>query len=206
MHHCWHARQNFHGRHPGVFLERRGERNALPLDDAFRRHGIRWQVECHVGRDLPAALGPGDRRRRVPRIPFGRACIDPCGNQIDVQLLERPVVIEVAVARIGKPRRHRTSHHRLLDRPRPRARLLVGEHRERPDLAGAMAALAVLLENRNDVLMESHRRRRALVGRGHSRCTERHSQDRDDRKGHDRNPVAHGDLLRRFYTRAGYFF
>src|ERR1017187_2314583 len=65
--------------------------------------------------------------------------------------------------RIGKPWRHLLQQHRFLHSYGPWSRLFIGEQGKRSGLAGTMAALAVLLQNRQNVLGKGHPR---TVGRG----------------------------------------
>jgi hypothetical protein len=52
---------------------------------------------------------------------------------------------------VGVPRRHPPVEHHLADHRRVAPDLLVASHRERPDLAGAVAADALVLQHRRDV-------------------------------------------------------
>ena len=63
----------------------------------------------------------------------------------------------MADARIRKPRRHRALTHSVRDRFRERLHVFVGDKRHRANFAGAVAALAVLLQNRQDVSVEGGR-------------------------------------------------
>src|SRR5438045_9780716 len=65
----------------------------------------------------------------------------------------------MSTARIGKPRRHPFGAYVLRDEPGPGLRLLESDERHGSDLAGAMAALAVLLKNGEHVAVEGGRRR-----------------------------------------------
>ena len=57
----------------------------------------------------------------------------------------------MTVLRIGKPRRHPAAGNDLGDRLGPTGRRVVGRERKRSDLALAVAADAILIENRRDV-------------------------------------------------------
>ena len=61
---------------------------------------------------------------------------------------------------IDLPRRHLLVGDARLDRPRPRPRLGVGHERHRRDRVGPVTRLALLLEDRRDVLGERRRLRR----------------------------------------------
>ena len=65
MHHRCVARQNLHGRDPGVAFERRGQRDQLPLQNALGRHIARRHVQDDFRLDAPAARGPLNRGGRV---------------------------------------------------------------------------------------------------------------------------------------------
>jgi len=60
--------------------------------------------------------------------------------------------------RVGKPRRHGFVGYGRGDGAGEGLRLRVGDERHRSDLAGAMADLAVVLEDREDVAIKGGRR------------------------------------------------
>ena len=97
-------------------------------------------------------------RRQVLRIALQRAAVDPADDRVDLLVAERHVVLELldADARVDVPRRHLARADALLDRARPRARLLVGDERHRRDRVRLMALLTLGLKNRRDVLRERH--------------------------------------------------
>ena len=159
-------RLHLDGGHPRVFLEAAGHDNPRPLDDALGRHLVLRAVDHEVRLDPPPAVGPGDGLRTVLWIARRRPAIGPRGQCGDVLRGERPIVQEMAVAGVGKPRRHLLGLHRRLDRARPGACGLVGLERHGRDLAGAMARLAVLLQDRRDVLVVRHGGRRGALRRG----------------------------------------
>ena len=74
----------------------------------------------------------------------------------------------MAVLRIGEPRRHLLRHHGGLHRLGPRARFRVSQQRHRSHFARAVAFLAVLLQDRQNVLVKCDAR---SGHRGHSRET-----------------------------------
>jgi hypothetical protein len=60
----------------------------------------------------------------------------------------------VAVSRIGEPQGHLAGDHRAFHRLGPRTHALITEERHRRDLCGAMTDLAVLLQDRQHILIE----------------------------------------------------
>src|SRR5439155_20096391 len=96
----------------------------------------------------------GDGRSRGS--PLRRAVGDPAGDQADLVLGEPAEVGELAVARNRLPRRHVAGLDRLANVVAPRVRVLVVGERERRELAGAVAGLAVALEDPDDLLVEGH--------------------------------------------------
>src|SRR5215472_5511020 len=94
------------------------------------------------------------RDRQVLWIANGSAAIGPAYERVDVPARERRIIREVTVLRIREPRRHLPLQDRFLHRLGPRTRLLIGEQRERRRLAGPVARLAILLNQRCDILGE----------------------------------------------------
>ena len=64
---------------------------------------------------------------------------------------EAAIVDEMAVARIGVPGGHPAIIEDLADHRRVFLGVVVRQEREWPDLAGAMAGLTLVLDNRGDV-------------------------------------------------------
>src|SRR6516164_2833564 len=93
----------------------------------------------------------------------------------------------MADVRLREPGRHLSLDHRSLDGLGPRTRVLIGEKRHRGNLPRPMAALAVLLKDRKDVLVEGNRR--GLIG-----CSGRNGrwQDRKGQTHHKRNSLGQG--------------
>ena len=121
-----------------------GHRPLHPFDDV-------------VGLHRPTVLGPFDRTRRIGWIPCRRAGISPRCEQIDFAFGERRIVGKRAARTVGEPGRHLPCLNLRLDALRPRPRAVERQHRKRRDLAWAMAALAVLLKDWQDVLVERRR-------------------------------------------------
>ena len=143
-----------HDRPPPHVLPARGQRVRLGLDDHIGRTELFLEAPL-VG------IGERLRRRHVGRVALRRAAIDPANDGLDFLLAQAQVVLQlldadVAIVAIG---RHLARHHLLLDRTRPRARLLIGHQRHRSDRIGLMALLTVLLEDRRNVFGKRDRGR-----------------------------------------------
>ncbi len=159
---------------PLVLGEAGGEDDVLVGDGAGCRHlELDRHLEDDVGRTDAPAVAPLDRRRRVLGVTLRPAALRPSHQRVDLGWRQGAVVGEAPVRRIGEPRRHQLLLHGGADGLGPRPRLLVGQERHRPDLAGPVAALAVPLEDRLDVAVEGERRGRS----GHR-----------DRRSRDRQP------------------
>ena len=96
-------------------------------------------------------------------MPRGAPGVHPGGESRDLLLGQRHVVLDRLDAHVTlqEPRRH-DAHAvaqpgAVLDAPRPGTHLLVGHQRHRRHRVRPMAALAVLLQDRRDVLREGHR-------------------------------------------------
>ena len=114
--------------HPLVGLERRGDQDVLILDGAGGGNFVSgWQFDDGIGFGNGPAIGELARRRQVFGIALGRSGVDPGGEGIDFLGLQRIVVGEFAVVRIGEPGRHFAREHRFFDGLGPGAGLLVGE-------------------------------------------------------------------------------
>ena len=137
----------------------------------LRRHRERLGSHHEVGRtqhvlqEEPIAARPLLRRRHVLHVAPRSPGVDPPDDGVDLRVAERSIVDELLDpdALVQMPRRHLAAGDPRLDRSDPRADLLVGHERHRPDVAGTMADLAFLLEDGRHVLGE--RRRPAAGGR-----------------------------------------
>ena len=89
------------------------------------------------------------------RIARRGARVYPCQHGGNLLRRERRIVGEVPEARVGKPRRHHSALNRFRDSRRPWPRLLVGHQRHGCDFTRTMATLAVVLEEGQDVFIES---------------------------------------------------
>jgi hypothetical protein len=112
-----------------------------------------------VGRQVPA-IRPDPFRRSIPQIPLLRTRICPVCKSFDVRRAERPVVREVAA--LGRPRRHFSRSYLVANSLGPRPRFIVSAQRHGTYLTRPMAFLAVILENRNHIAEERHRRQHSL--------------------------------------------
>ena len=110
-------------------------------------------------------------------VALRRAVAGPLHDGVDFLLRQRAVVLVVldADARVDVPGRHVARRHAIANRTRPRTRLFVGLQRHRRDRIRPVARLALVLENRRDVLGE----RRYGSGLSRERC--RQSQEASTR-------------------------
>ncbi|PYS09941.1 MAG: hypothetical protein DMG17_25825 [Acidobacteria bacterium] len=119
---------NLDGGYPGVFGESGRESDPHPFDHiVFRLSGNlkRRPLNNDVGPDHPAFGRELDGRWRIFCISFESPSINPFDNRVDVVLLQRPVIGEMTVLRIRKPRWHLPRCHRRLHRLGPRPRLFI---------------------------------------------------------------------------------
>ena len=138
------------------------------------------QLEDEVGlAELPAAR-EGRRRRQVGGVAARRAGADPRDDGVDVLLRQAAVVAHLHAVCGSAPHGgiSRATTLSLIDRAHG-PRRLVREERHRPDLARPMAAHAVLVEDRRDVLGE-----RGRIGRRRGRRLGRHAGGRHHREEH----------------------
>lgn len=108
-------------------------------------------------RDDPTG-GPKRRRRRVAGTACGSASISPSGESCDLLRGERWIVGKMAAAWIGKPRRHDAAGDVEFDLFGEAPGLRVRDKRHGRDFAGAVAGLAMLLEDGENVFIERGRR------------------------------------------------
>ena len=155
----WCTTARLPGRHlrgldPLVLGESGIDDEVLVADLPFGRHlvGLLRHVDDLVR--LAAAASPATywRGGQIGRIALRRAVGHPALDQLLLLVGEPSVVGELAVLRIGVPRRHALVAHDLVDHLRPADRFLVGGQRERGDLAAAVTFDAALLEDAGDLL------------------------------------------------------
>src|SRR6185312_10365486 len=99
-------------------------------------------------------------RRGVARVSGGHAGRSPSGERVDLPGAQRRIILEAAHARVREPGGHGPCAGRLGDGGGVAARVSVGDERKGRDLAGPMAGLAMLLQNRQHVAVERRRLRR----------------------------------------------
>ena len=138
---------------PAVLGEVRRHDDVLIVDDARGRNleghrQLEHQVRCP---DAPS-LDPCDGLRQIAPIALGRSAVGPSHDGVDVRGAQTHGVREPAVVRIGEPGRHPSIADGVLDLGRTPTRALIGQQRERARFTGPMADLAILLEDRRDVL------------------------------------------------------
>ena len=161
------------------FGGRRGHRE-------FLRHG-QHQVrlaKSPFGRKLA-------RRRCVLGITLRTTLVYPGQQRIAVLGFQTAVVGELAVLRIGVPRRHSPFTHHFADGLRPGGGIVVIQQRHRADLSGAMTFLAVFLQDAGYLLRVGHR----AVGSRGSGKTE--SWDPPDHPRRCRRPTGWGAIFAR---------
>ena len=137
------------------------------------RRGLDDQVRLglaeHAG-EVPALLGrPLHRRRHVLHVALRRTGVNPLDDGLDLLVAEATVVLEVLDADrlVDVPWRHLASLDPAPDGARPRPSFLVGHEGHRRNRIGPMTGLALLLENRRDILREGGR----VLRRGRSHRT-----------------------------------
>ena len=140
-----------------------GHREGSRSDDQIRR-----SAEA-LGEVPLRRVGPLSRRRKVGRIATRRAAVDPPYDGIDLRVGERAVVLELRDAdrAVDVPRRHLPRRDAFPDGPGPGTSLLVRHQRHGRDGVGAVARLALGLEDGRDVPREGWRlrlRRRGGTG------------------------------------------
>src|SRR4029077_13014612 len=99
-------------------------------------------------------FGEARGRRSVVGVAFRSVGFGPGDEGRDLLSGERRVVGEMTAARIGEPGWHDFGASPVRHLARLEARLLVGDERHGSDLAKAVAGLAVVLEDRENVAVE----------------------------------------------------
>ena len=108
-------------------------------------------LEDDVGLADRPAFGKRPWAAAGPWVAQRRALIDPGQQRRPLLGREAAVVAEMAVPRVRVPGRHAPLVDHLADHRRMLARIVVSQQRERPDLAGPVAALALVLDDPRDV-------------------------------------------------------
>ena len=113
--------------------------------------------EDEIGLAQLPAIGELRSRRQVFGIAFFGTGVGPTGDGLDLLGGQPPLVLEVAVTVHGFPRRHAPGRGDVLEEVGALGRVLVAHQGEGANLAGPMAAGAVLEQNRCHLLAERDR-------------------------------------------------
>ena len=141
---------------------------------ATLRHGVRLGHADHdVGDTQPPAVLPVRHRREIGGVAFGRAARDPLLQRFELAVGEPPLVLELAFARLGLPRRHDPPAGDRGDLRGATPDILEGQQAEGTDFAGTVARGAARPDDRRDVFVERQAR---LPGRERGPCGE-HERD-----------------------------
>ena len=159
---------------PPIFREIHLHQNVFVIDGTCRGQlNVLRHLDNHVGLDAPA-IDELHRRRSIFRIAFNCAAIGPRDQRLDGVVTQSPVIDEVTVVRIRKPRRHLPADYSRLYAFCPGPRVFVGHEGHGSDFTRTMTGLAVLLKNRKNVFIKCY-------GTGVFPCRRFH------RTGHSRN-------------------
>src|SRR5262249_55824189 len=141
--------------HPFVFGKVGGNYKILIINSAGGRHREVRRLENDIRLADAPAVGDVDGRRSILRIALADAALGPGDQRVDFALGEGALIGEPAMlGRVGEPGRHYSQQHRFANGPGPGQDVLVRQERHWRHLAGPVAGLAALLQNRQDVLME----------------------------------------------------
>ena len=157
MRHRRFARTDLHRGDPRVLFKAAGNGDVSPLDHVSSRLGRDRElrtIDDDVRLNLPTVSGPFHRGGSFFRITLGGSRVSPARNGIDICLFERTVIRKVPVLSVREPGRHLACKHRALHGLRPRTGTFVAQERHGRRLAGTVAALAALLEQRLNVFVE----------------------------------------------------
>ncbi len=177
------ARRELYRREVAVLSEVGGDNEAAIEIAVARRHlEAALGRQDHVGRAQRPRLGPLPRQRELFRLSLRRPGRDPVADRCDLRLAEPPGIQELAEARDGLPGRHLPPLDDAEDLLPLAVRVDVAQERKGRDVAGAMAALAMLLEDRGDLLAPRHHTG-AVVGIGRG-LTGRGGQTRNEADPH----------------------
>jgi hypothetical protein len=181
------ARAQLERPHVARRRHRDGDHEVAEHVRAFGGHRERLRHLQHQVRrpELPA-LRESRRRGPVCRGAFRSALAHPPLYQLDLLVAEAPLALELAVARLGGPRRHVSAGRHPGDLPGPALHIGVGEQAEGPGFARPMARRAVLEHDRGDVRVEGDscrlrpllRARGGCASAGHARQEQQRAQRR----------------------------
>src|SRR5579863_80922 len=144
--------------HPFVFSES-GVNNFVGVFDRASSRDIYGggHFQNYVGlRNIPTAR-PVQRRRCIARIACRSTGGGPGTNRADILSGERGVVGEMAETRVGKPGRHFARGDFVGDAGGLATRMVEGLKGHGANTSGAVASLAMLLEDGQDISIESGR-------------------------------------------------
>jgi hypothetical protein len=155
MHDAAIAGAEFNSADKFVFREIHRNHKAPEHISPFGGHGERLgHFHDQVGLAQIPAFGEFGRGGKIFCIPFQHTLLGPGLDQLDLRFCETSLVHEIAMAGLGLPRRHVAAFGDggdilgvLLDR-------FIIQQRKRRDLAGAMAADAILIKDGGDVFGE----------------------------------------------------
>jgi len=99
--------------------------------------------------------------------PFQRTVIDPANDNVNLGWTEPAVVSQQPDMRLSNSGRHLLVYDHGSDLCRPGMRFLIRNERYGPEMAGAVASLAVLHQNRLNILIERNGSSRDGKGRHH---------------------------------------
>ena len=158
MEDTWISGPDFDGLHParGGDGHRQDEipENLLPVGGK----GVRLpDAEDEVGRtELPLIAEPGRLRRAGDRTQ-GRALADPVLNELDLGGGQAAFFGEIAVAGLGKPRRHVAAFGYRGNLGGVTFHVVIVEEREWRCFTGPMTGRAVMVHDGSDLLIEGNR-------------------------------------------------
>ena len=152
------SRPQLQGPHIVHALAGNGKDEVAEYVAAFGRERVRLaHLDDQVWRAELPAFGEAGRGRRLGGRTFGRAFADPALEERDLILAEAPLPRQVAVAALGRPRRHVTARGHARDLVRALAHVRVAEEAERTRLSGTVTRRAVAVHDRGDVAVERYR-------------------------------------------------
>jgi hypothetical protein len=141
---------------PGVAGNRHDER-AKYVRAAARQHVRFWHADHEVGlAELPAACPVRDGRE-LGRIAAQEATIGPFLQRRKLLRAQPSRAFEIAVARLGLPRRHGAVRRDLQDLARVRAHVVIGQQAEWGGLTGPMTGGALGPQDWRNIFVEGDR-------------------------------------------------
>src|SRR5207247_4343145 len=124
------SRPQISGDDPTIFREIHLHQNVFVIDGTRRwQLNVLRHLDNHVGLDAPA-IDELHRRRSIFRIAFDCAAVGPRGQRLDGVVTQSPVIDEVTIVRLRKPRRHLPADYSSLyaSGPGPRLPVRPGGH------------------------------------------------------------------------------